>query len=294
MKTLYVIVNPVSGTGSKAKIKDLFMALEGYNVTILETQYPCHGVEIAQNAVDNGVDIVVAVGGDGTINEIAGALVGSRVTLGIIPCGSGNGLARHLGIPMDAKKALDIIKEDCVARIDYGVANGRMFFCTCGVGYDALVSEKVLSRKRRGKLMYAGDMLATYVDYNSEKYKVVCEEREFEGRAFVITFANASQYGNNAYIAPNATVCDGKMNISILKPISFVDIPEIGLQMFRKHIADNKNYLEIVTSKVTLTREKEGPMHLDGNAIHEAKEIVVEIIPSALNVFVSSCVSSAL
>jgi len=287
-KIVYTIINPVSGTGSKAKIKELLLGLnsENYEVTLFLTEYSGHAAEIAQKAVEDKIDIIIAVGGDGTVNEVAGALVGSNVALGIIPTGSGNGLARHLGIPINEKKAVDIIKKGTVERIDYGKANGRMFFCTCGVGYDALVSEKVLNKKSRGKLMYAGDMLTTYVNYKPEHYKIICAESTFEGEAFVITFANASQYGYNAYIAPNATLLDGKMNISILKPISFVDVPEIGMQMFLKHIADNKNFKEIVTSRATIIRDKEGVMHLDGNAIYEAREIEVEIIPCGLSVIV--------
>ena len=287
-KTVHTIINPVSGTGSKTKIKELLSDLgsEGYDVTLLQTEYRNHAAEIAQKAVKDKIDIVIAVGGDGTVNEVAGALAGSDVALGIIPTGSGNGLARHLGIPINEKKAVDIIKKGAVERIDYGKANGRMFFCTCGVGYDALVSEKALNKKKRGKLMYAGDMLATYVNYKPEHYKIRCAESTFEGEAFVITFANASQYGYNAYIAPNATVLDGKMNISILKPISFVDVPEVGVQMFLKHIGDNKNFKEIITTKATIIRNKEGVMHIDGNAVYEGEEIEVEIVPSGLNVIV--------
>jgi lipid kinase, YegS/Rv2252/BmrU family len=288
-KAVYTIINPVSGTGSKTKIKELLSNLgsEGYDVTLLQTEYRNHAAEIAQKAVKDKIDIVIAVGGDGTVNEVASALVGSNVALGIIPTGSGNGLARHLGLPLNEKKAVDIIKKGVIERIDYGKANGRMFFCTCGVGYDALVSEKALNKKSRGKLMYAGDMLATYVNYKPEHYKIICAESTFEGEAFVITFANASQYGYNAYIAPNATLSDGKMNIAILKPISFIDVPEIGAQMFLKHIGDNKNFKEIITSKATIIREKDGVMHIDGNAIYESKEIEVEIIPCGLSVIVS-------
>ena len=287
-KSVYAIINPVSGTGSKAEIRELLSDLESdcYGVTLFQTEYRNHAVEIAQKAVEENIDIVVAVGGDGTVNEVAGALVGSNVALVIVPTGSGNGLARHLGIPLSEKKAVDIIRKGIVKRIDYGKANGRMFFCTCGVGYDALVSEKALNKKSRGRLMYAGDMLSTYVNYKPEHYKIVCAESTFEGEAFVITFANASQYGYDAYIAPDATLLDGKMNIAILKPISFIDVPEIGMQMFLKHIADNKNFREIVTSKATIIREKEGVMHIDGNAVYEGREIEVEIMPNGLNVFV--------
>jgi lipid kinase, YegS/Rv2252/BmrU family len=295
-KTVYAIINPVSGKGSKAKIKDLLsdMNNESYEVTLFQTEYPNHATEIAQKAVENKIDIVVAVGGDGTINEIAGALVGSNVALGIIPCGSGNGLSRHLCIPMSAKKALDIIKNGHVERIDYGKANDRLFFCTCGVGYDAKVSEKALTQKKRGILMYAKNMITTFISYKPESYKIVCEEQIFENEVYVITFSNASQYGNNAYIAPRATVRDGKMNIAILKPISFINLPVLMTQMFTKRITNNKKFFEIVASKATIIREREGVMHLDGNAVYEAKEVNIEIIPEGLNVFIPQHKSSVI
>lgn len=288
-KNIYAIINPVSGTGSKVKIKKLLADFdkENYNITLFETQYPKHATNLAKKAIENNMDIVIAVGGDGTINEVASALIGSKVVLGIVPHGSGNGLARHLGISMNVKKALNIIEHGKVECIDYGKANDHLFFCTCGVGYDASVSEKSLSQTKRGILMYAKNMIGTYINYTAESYKVLCKDQSFEGEAFVVTFANASQYGNNAYIAPNATVQDGKMNISILKPLSFINVPKLGMQMFSKRITNNKNFSEIVTSKATIFRNKEGVMHLDGNAIYEGREINIEIISKGLNVLVS-------
>jgi len=287
-KRIYVIINPVSGTKSKKNIPHKLLAIDHseYDVHMIMTRYEGHATQIAMEAVNNRVDCVIAVGGDGTINEVAKALVNTDTVLGIIPSGSGNGLARDLYIPMNYDKAIKIIAEGNVKRIDYGVANGNIFFCTCGVGFDAQVSEKALTQTSRGKLMYAKNMLTTFYNFKPEKYKIESAEGTFEDKAFLITCANASQYGNNAYIAPQADIQDGKMNISILKPLSVVNVPQTAIQMFSRNLGNNSKLVEIITSEVVIHREKEGVMHLDGNALYTEKDIHVKIIQQGLNVLV--------
>jgi YegS/Rv2252/BmrU family lipid kinase len=289
-KEIYVIINPVSGTKSKKDIPGYFkyMDTEKFSIQLFYTEYPGHATELAKEAVVNHVDYVIAVGGDGTINEIAKSLVNTDIALGIIPVGSGNGLARSLNIPMNKAKAIDIISKGITKRIDYGIVNENIFLCTCGVGYDAQVSEKSKDKIRRGKLMYARNMIDTFYSFRFEKYKIITSTRTLETDAFVVTCANAPQYGNNAYIAPCAKMDDGQMNITILKPISFFNVPKIVMQMFSKNIGKNSKMIEIITSEVTIQREKEGAMHLDGNAMHAGNEINVRIIPQGLNVLIPS------
>jgi len=288
-KTIYVVINPVSGTKSKknipARVTKIIDQYE-YDIHIFMTGYEGHGTQIAKEGVNNKIDCIVAVGGDGTINEIAKVLVNTDVTLGIIPSGSGNGLARDLNIPMNYSKALKVLKDGVVKRIDYGIANGNIFFCTCGVGFDAEVSEKALTQTSRGIMMYAKNMITTFIDYKPEKYRITTDGGVFEDEAFLITCANASQYGNNAYIAPYADIQDGKMNLVILKPISALDVPRTMIQMFSKNINNNVKQLELITEKAVIERTKEGVMHLDGNALYTEKDIKVEIIKQGLNVIV--------
>lgn len=287
-KKIYAIINPISGTKSKKDIPDLLGAIDPYkyDVHILLTRYGGHATLLAQDAIRDNVDCVIAIGGDGTINEIATVLVNTNVVLGIIPCGSGNGLARDLGIPLSFAKAIDIIKEANVVKIDYGIANGNIFFCTCGVGFDALVSEKVLHQSNRGKLMYAKSMLEVYAFYKPEHYHVSTPDGDFDDTAFLITCANASQYGNNGFIAPEADIQDGKMNIAILKSLTAIHIPQTAIQLISKNISNNSQLVEIVTSKALIKREHGGFMHLDGNAIETGRIIDVEIIKQGLSVFV--------
>lgn len=286
-KSIYVVINPVSGTKSKKDVPVRINEIMGdHDVRILETKYEGHATEYAKDAVSNNVDYVIAVGGDGTVNEVAKGLIDTDVVLGIIPSGSGNGLARDLYIPMNHSKAVNILQDGKVAKIDYGMANGEVFFCTCGVGFDAKVSEMALAKEKRGVLMYAKNILEIFHDFTPEKYKISCDEGNFEGEAFVVTCANASQYGNNAYIAPHADIQDGKMNISILKPISALDVPQTAIQMFSKNLCNNNKLVEIITSEVFIEREKDGMMHLDGNAIQTDKNIHVKIVRQGLNIMV--------
>ena len=288
-KKVYVIINPKSGTSNKisliAKFAKAFDAKE-YSVHYLLTGYAGHGYEIALEAVKEKIDIVVAVGGDGTVNEIGRALIGSDTILGIIPLGSGNGLGRDLHIPLDPSKAIDVIAKRNVKQIDYGIANGHTFFCTCGVGFDAEVAQKAINQKQRGMFMYVKNMLTTYFGINLETYEIECPTGTITTKAFVVTCANAAQYGYNAYIAPHADIQDGKMNIVILKPFSIFDVPKTSLQLMTKKIDKNKKMIEIVTNKAVIRREKEGVMHIDGDALPTSKDIEIEIFNKGLNVFV--------
>lgn len=292
-KTIYVIINPVSGTSAKQdiphKIASEFDA-RNFNIHFFITGYAGHGSEIAQEAIDNKVDYVIAVGGDGTVNEVARTLIGSNTTLGIIPLGSGNGLARDLQIPITIQKAIEVIKEENAISIDYGIANGRVFFCTCGVGFDALVSERAAKEKKRGSLMYFKTMLEAYVEQKPQNYEIICPEGTIKDKAFVLTCANAGQYGYNAFIAPHADIQDGLMNIVILKPLSVMDVPQATLQLFSKTLDSNKNLVQILTKEATIVREHEGLMHVDGDPVYTTKDIRVKIIPKGLKVLVPTVV----
>ena len=288
-KKIYVIINPVSGTKSKKdvpeKITQRFDQHE-YDIHIFVTGYVGHATEIAQKAVLKKVDYVIAVGGDGTVNEVAKVLVDTDVIFGIIPSGSGNGLARELHIPLNISKAIEILKENNVKRIDYGVANGQIFFCTCGVGFDALISEKALEKPSRGKLMYAQSIISSLLNFKPQKYKITTSQGVYEDKAFLVTCANASQYGNDAFIAPHADIQDGKMNLAIVKPLSAVEVTQAAIQIFTKNIGNNAKLVEFITSDAVIERESDGYMHLDGNAAYTDKRVEVKIVPKGLSVLV--------
>ena len=253
----------------------------------VKTQYAGHAEKIAAAAAKEKVDIVVAIGGDGTINEIGRALIHTDTALGIIPCGSGNGLARHLQIPLEPKAAIDIINESSVACIDYGKINNIPFFCTCGVGFDAFVSLKFADSGKRGLLTYLENTLHESLSYKPETYEIENEEGTVKYKAFLIACGNASQYGNNAYIAPQASLTDGLMDVTILEPFTVLDVPSLSFQLFNKTIDQNSRIKTFRTKKIKIHRSKPGVMHYDGDPIMGGKDIEVELIPHGLNIIVS-------
>lgn len=288
-KKIHIIINPVSGTTRKKQVAERakeLLAPERFDIEVNMTEYAGHGFEIASQAVANGADYVVAVGGDGTVNEVGRALLNTDCAMGIIPLGSGNGLARDLHISTNLDKALSIINNEKVITMDYGKANDKIFFCTCGVGFDAQVAGKIKGLKDRGLKMYMETMTTTFFKYHPEVYEVVTPQGTIRDTFFLVTCANTGQYGYNAYIAPHADVQDGKLSISILKPLSLLDTPILGLQMFSKTLEKNKKLIAFKTSEITIKRACRGLIHLDGDALIMDKDIHVKIYPKGLKVLV--------
>lgn len=286
-KKIVFIVNPISGAQNKRLILNHLeekIDKNKYNYEIVHTEYAGHAMEIAFQAASNGVDIVIAIGGDGTINEIARSLIHTQTTLGIIPCGSGNGLARHLQISMDVKKAVDIINKGNTTYIDYGKINDIPFFCTCGVGFDAFVSLKFTKSGKRGLLTYLENTLHESLNYKPETYEIENEDGTMKYKAFLIACANASQYGNNAYIAPQASLSDGLMDVTILEPFTVLDVPALAFQLFNKTIDQNSRIKTFKCKKIKITRSNSGVIHFDGDPIMAGNEITVEIISKGLSV----------
>ena len=235
-------MNPISGTSNKKGIPDLIRSgidTERFDYEIRLTEYAGHAAVIAAEARDNHIDIVVAVGGDGTVNEVARSLVHSDTALGIIPCGSGNGLARHLMLPLNVKKAIAVINKCEIHKLDYGVINGHDFFCTCGMGFDAFVSQKFAESGKRGPITYLENILREGLKYKPETYVVEDETGTKRYKAFLISCANASQYGNNAYIAPQASMSDGLLDVVIMEPFDVIDATQVSIDMMNKTLDKN-------------------------------------------------------
>lgn len=287
MKQIKFIVNPVSGTQSKESLSLLLnetIDKTRFSWEITNTECAGHATEIAAEAARKGVDIVVAAGGDGTINEIARSLVHTDTTLAILPFGSGNGLARHLQIPMDTRRALDIINTGIIERADYGKINGTSFFCTCGVGFDAIVSLKFAEAGKRGVLTYLEKTLHESLKYKPETYELETEDGTVKYKAFLIACGNASQYGNNAYIAPQATITDGLLDVTILEPFTVLDVPSLAFQLFNRTIDQNSRIKTFRCKKLHIHRNKEGVVHYDGDPMMTGKDIYVEVVQDSLHI----------
>ena len=286
-KRIIFVVNPNSGTqGKKAILKCIDERLDRsiYDYSIVKTEYAGHATQIVANAVREKVDVVVAIGGDGTINEIARSLVHTETALGIIPCGSGNGLARHLRIPMEPKAAIDVINRGYELCIDYGKINNILFFCTCGVGFDAFISLKFADSGKRGLLTYLENTLHESLRYQPETYEIENEEGTVKYKAWLIACGNASQYGNDAYIAPQASLTDGLMDVTIMEPFTVLDVPSLSFQLFNKTIDQNSRVKTMRAKKIKIHRANDGVMHFDGDPLMAGKELEVEIVPSGLRV----------
>ena len=289
MKKLIFIVNPISGTQSKELILNLLdekIDKEKYIWDVVYTKRAGHAIEIAAQAAEMKTDVVVAVGGDGTINEIGRSLVHTETALGIIPCGSGNGLARHLHIPMEPKKALEIINDGICDIIDYGKINGTDFFCTCGVGFDAFVSLKFANAGKRGLLTYLEKTLQESLTYQPETYELETEDGTYKYKAFLIACGNASQYGNNAYIAPQATLTDGLLDVTILEPFTVLDVPSLAFQLFNKTIDQNSRIKTFRCKNLRIHRSKPGVIHFDGDPMQADENVNIKIIQKGLRVIV--------
>ena len=285
-KKIIFVVNPNSGTTNKQKILNLLethLNKERFDAEVRTTEYMGHAAEIARSAANQGVDIVCAIGGDGTVNEIARAIAHSDTALAIIPAGSGNGLARHLHIPVDALGAIKVINECNLSAMDYGQINDHPFFCTCGMGFDAFISMKFAQAGKRGPLTYMENVLQNGLRYNPDTYDIYIDDKEqSEYKAFLISCANASQYGNNAYIAPEASVRDGLMDVTIIEPFTVLDAPQIAFQLFNGKIATNSRIKTFRCKKLHVHRSRPGAIHYDGDPAETGTDIDVEIVHNGL------------
>lgn len=289
-KKITFIMNPISGTVSKQGIPELieqYLDKSIFEHNICFTEYAGHAYEIATKEKNDGCDVVVAVGGDGTVNEVGRALVHSNTALGVIPCGSGNGLARHLLIPIHVRKAIDIINHCDIQELDYGLINNRPFFCTCGMGFDAFISQKFAECGKRGPIAYAENILKSGLSYQPETYEIIDENGIIKQTAFLISCANASQYGNNAYIAPQASMSDGWLDVIIMEPFDILDAPQISIDMFNKTLDKNSKIKTFKCKTLHIKRGNEGPIHFDGDPIWAGTDIYIKLQEKGIKIIVN-------
>lgn len=288
-RRIVFVYNPISGSRRLIPVVPIierFVNTDLYDFSLISTGYKGHATELAREYAARGYDAVIAVGGDGTVNETGCGLIGTNTALGIIPCGSGNGLARHLGIPMDPYKAVKWLDKSIFTEIDYGMIEQQPFFCTCGVGFDAKVSDSFSKSASRGVLTYLESIMKEIATYSNETYKLSFDDSSETFEAFFITCANADQWGNNAYVAPTASLQDGLLDVIAAHPFSVVDAPLIAFQLFNRQIDRNPNVSVRKCRELTITRSKEGPAHYDGEPVTLGKEIHIELKQGGLKVLI--------
>jgi diacylglycerol kinase (ATP) len=289
-KKALFIINPVSGGKKKDKVPGLIQKY--LDTGTIEYQIVIStGIADARNLATQAIgrfDAVVAVGGDGTVNEVASAIVGTDLILGIIPYGSGNGLSRFLGVPMDPVKAIQTLNGWKVASIDSAQVNGRWFFNMAGMGFDAHISEVFSHDKTRGFSSYFKSSIQEIRSYKSQQYHLEIDGEVYDREAFMLSFANSSQYGNNAHVSPGASVQDGLIDVCVIKPFPLYRFPEMGLRMFTK-TADSSSFVEIIRGRhIRVKRSNPGPFHLDGEPQLLGTDAEISVVPLSLRVIVGN------
>jgi YegS/Rv2252/BmrU family lipid kinase len=289
MKNIAFIVNPVAGTKAKNRVSKLIrdtLDKTQFSPTVVTTEYAGHATQLAQQFALEGYYAVVAVGGDGTVNEVATGLKDTNTALGIIPNGSGNGFARHLDISTRMNRAVEMLNNSEVVQVDYCMVNDIAFFSTFGVGFDAVVAQDFGSNSR-GFKGYVESVFKDFFKYKAEQYQLIGENIDITTKAFLINFANAGQWGYDAYIAPKASIQDGLIDIAIVSEFPMIKAPSFALQLFTKNIDENLHMNTIRAKEVTLIRENEdSPVHIDGTPIKMGKELKIKIVEDGLKVLV--------
>ena len=274
------IVNPISGKGASSKSGIVsFLKKEGCEVVF--TERAGHAVELARNS---SAGTVVAVGGDGTVNEVATGLAGTGRTLGIIPCGSGNGLARHLGISMRFRKAYEQLKSGSVVPLDEGFIDGRPFFSACGVGLDAMVSEKFAKSGSRGLKTYIRESFNVWHNFIPERYAITLDGTLIEREAALVSINNSNQWGNGVKVAPQARTDDGLLDVTIVKMFHTVEAPVMLARLLDGTFWKSVRVEHFKASSVSILRESDGPAHCDGEYMEAGPKLEISIIPAALKV----------
>ena len=285
MKKLRFIINPISGIGKKNKLPGLiekYIDHSRFEHDIVYTQARGHGAQLAKEAVIEGIDIVCAVGGDGSVHEIGGELINTSVALAILPCGSGNGFARHLKLEMRLVKAIKTINLERYRKVDTALANGKAYLGVAGFGFDALIAKKFDEYHKRGMLSYIKLVLSAFFSYKAQQIEI---DGELQKDLLFCTVANGSQFGNGFSIAPNASVEDGELEVLKLKIFPWWQTPVLVLRFFNASIHKSK-YATLMSIKNVNLKVESKLMHLDGEPMDTEEEVNISILPKSLNVLV--------
>lgn len=277
-RKLLFIVNPNAGKKISERLIDTIRKEFPQNIyyQIVIWKDKDHFKEVLDILHSQDYTDAVAVGGDGTVNQVAKSLLGTNISLGIIPAGSGNGLARTMGISMEVEEAIKQIAKGNTIKIDHGTANGIPFFCTSGIGFDAHIGNLFTKSVKRGLQSYVKITISELFRYRAKNYSLTFNGQTINRKAFLITIANAGQYGNDFYIAPEAKINDGLFHVVILKPFSVFHLPGLMTKILSKKAHLSGRIETYVTNKITITREDRDTIHFDGEPTIEEKNVVFE------------------
>ncbi len=287
-KSICFIVNPVSGIGRQKVIEKLIdeqLDRTLFDYEIAYTKAAKHAIQLSTEAASRKIDIVVAVGGDGSVNETAKGLLNTNSAMAIIPTGSGNGLARHLNIPLNLKKAMLVINKGKQTAIDTVQMNEEKFVNVAGIGFDAHIGWEFAKFGKRGFSSYLKVISREFPRYKAQDFELIIDGNSVTKNAYLISFANGSQWGNNAHIAPTADISDGLLDIAILKDFKFTNALSIGYRLFKRTIHQSA-FLETIKVKEVIVRQQGTIAHIDGEPIEIGKELKIKINPLSLKVII--------
>lgn len=287
---LRFIFNPRSGHNARnphlLTRARAFIAERKIDASLVPTERSKHATELARRAVDEGCDVVVAIGGDGTMNEVASALVHTPAALGLIACGSGNGLARHLGIFGSPRHMFDTLLTGRPRVIDSGVIDGHPFFNAAGLGFEAVIADKFTNLRKRGFLRYLTVSTSSFWRYRPTACAIDTGQHTLRTPVFTLAIANCDQYGNNAYIAPGAKVDDGLLDLTAVPPVGFFNALPLVAQLFTKRLDRNARVPRFRSASFTLERDQPGLIHTDGEPYQAGTHLEVAVRPQSLRVIV--------
>jgi YegS/Rv2252/BmrU family lipid kinase len=280
----YFIVNPISGTFSKKQRAALYdLIASDTNNIIWKTTIENTASKLALKAIEKNATRIIAVGGDGTINEVGSVLIGTSIEMGIIPLGSGNGLARHLQLPLKINEAYERALQGEVIRIDAGLINDQYFFCTAGLGFDALVANRFANRKRRGLYNYIIATIGSLFGYQPIQLKL----NGIQKTLFSLSIANANQFGNNAFISPYSNIQDGTLEIVAISKLNLWEAAMISIRLFTKTIGKSSKVDIQSFQEMKIECPNATYLHMDGEALTASSStLVVKIVPNCLKVIV--------
>jgi len=289
-KKAIFIINPNSGVGRHKTVeKDIekYFDTNIFEYKIIYTEYQGHAIEISKQAVTDNIDLLVISGGDGSINEVSQSLVNTNTVLGLIPTGSGNGLARFLEIPLQPHKAIGLLNTYRIKEIDTAEVNNKLFVSIAGVGFDALIAEKFTKVHRRGFFSYFSLITTAFTTYVPQEYTLTLDEKKIKRKALFISFANSNQFGYNTNIAPDAIIDDGKLVVTIVEKPPLILTPILAHLLFFKKI-NQSNYVEVIKSNnISIERKDNGVVNIDGEAIHiNSKSLNFKIKNKSLKIIV--------
>lgn len=291
MKTCFIL-NPRSGRNARrpwlAAYIEAFIAQRSLDAEVFVTAGPHHATELARTAMASGCERVIAVGGDGTMNETAQALLHSPATLGLVPCGSGNGLALHLGLPTRLREALVLAADDSarVAAIDTGTANGRPFFNAMGCGFDAEISRRFNRLTRRGLAAYARIGVSAFQARRSEWTVIHAAGESKKLSTLLVAVANSDQYGNRALIAPGARVDDGQLDLVAVRPVDLTSAAALIARLFLGKISGSARVFRLRSTRFLIERSGPGLIHTDGETHETGALVEVRVVPRSLRLVV--------